>query len=110
MEATSPITSELGERESRCVEKAASSNSTTGQRGPSHEDVDTEAQIAQQPVDQEWKIGRQELYIILSLTVINMVIALDSSIIITALKVFVINCHIINKCLSLTCGLAYYVW
>ncbi|KAK8107082.1 uncharacterized protein PG998_009095 [Apiospora kogelbergensis] len=87
MEATSPITSELGERESRCVEKAASSNSTTGQRGPSHEDVvDTEAQNSQQPVAQEWKIGRQELYIILSLTVINMVVALDSSIIITALK------------------------
>ncbi|KAK7980158.1 GNAT family acetyltransferase [Apiospora arundinis] len=74
------------ERGNRCVEKAASSMSTTGQREPSQEEVDTEAQVAQQPSVPEWKIGKQELYIILSLTVINMVVALDSSIIITALK------------------------
>ncbi|KAK6844653.1 major facilitator superfamily transporter [Apiospora arundinis] len=74
------------ERGNRCVEKAASSMSTTGQREPSQEEVDTEAQVAQQPSVPEWKIGKQELYIILLLTVINMVVALDSSIIITALK------------------------
>ena len=89
MEAAPPNTSDAEERGSRCVEKAASSNSTTGQRESSHEGVDTEAQVAQQPAAPEWEIGRQELYIILSLTVINMVVALDSSIIITALKVSV---------------------
>ncbi|KAK8086279.1 Efflux pump FUS6 [Apiospora phragmitis] len=85
--AATPSTPEAEERASRSAEKAASSNSTTGPREPSHEaEVDTEAQVAQEPAVPEWQIGRQELHIILSLTVINMVVALDSSIIITALK------------------------
>ncbi|KAK6825652.1 major facilitator superfamily transporter [Apiospora arundinis] len=86
METAPRSTLDAEERGSRCAEKAASSVSTTRQREPSQEDVDTEAQVAQQPSAPEWKIGKQELYIILSLTVINMVVALDSSIIITALK------------------------
>ncbi|KAK8039713.1 Efflux pump FUS6 [Apiospora rasikravindrae] len=78
---------EAEERRSRSVEKASSESAAAGQREPSHEaEVDAEAQVAQTPTAPEWKIGRQELYIILSLTVINMVVALDSSIIITALK------------------------
>lgn len=85
-----PGTLDVEERGSHAVEKPASSKSTmTGQRDPSHEaEADVEAHAARpRSVDPEWKIGRQELYIILSLTVINMVVALDSSIIITALKV-----------------------
>lgn len=35
----------------------------------------------------DWKISRNELLIIVSLSIINMVVALDSSIIVTALKV-----------------------
>ncbi|KAK7920414.1 hypothetical protein PG985_008436 [Apiospora marii] len=70
-----PGVSDVEEHGSHAVEKPASSKSTTtGQRDPSHEaEADVEAHVAQPPaVDPEWKIGRQELYIILSLTVINM--------------------------------------
>ncbi|KAK8134748.1 Efflux pump FUS6 [Apiospora sp. TS-2023a] len=84
-----PDTSDTEKHGNHAVEKPASSKSTTtGQRDPSHEaEADAEAQVAHHaPADPEWKIGKQELYIILSLTVINMVVALDSSIIITALK------------------------
>ena len=35
----------------------------------------------------DWKISHNELLIIVSLSIINMVVALDSSIIVTALKV-----------------------
>lgn len=35
----------------------------------------------------DWRISRHELYIILSLTLINMVVALDASVIVTALNV-----------------------
>ncbi|KAK7948893.1 uncharacterized protein PG986_009779 [Apiospora aurea] len=90
MEPAPGTNSDAEERGSRSVEEKSSSESATaGARDPSHEvgaDVDSESQVAQPPAAPEWKIGRQELYIILSLTVINMVVALDSSIIITALK------------------------
>lgn len=49
--------------------------------------VPAEADEAQQENTQEWKISKHELYIILSLTVINMVVALDASVIVTALNV-----------------------
>ena len=45
----------------------------------------------------DWKISRNELLIIVSLSIINMVVALDSSIIVTALKVSIgIDCFTIG--------------
>ncbi|KAI0124958.1 major facilitator superfamily transporter [Xylariales sp. AK1849] len=40
---------------------------------------------------EDWKICRQELHIIVSLTIINMVVALDASVIVTALSSIIID-------------------
>ncbi|KAI1870009.1 uncharacterized protein JN550_005599 [Neoarthrinium moseri] len=46
----------------------------------------TEADEAQRLSAEEWKIPKHELFIILSLMIINMVVALDASVIVTALS------------------------
>ncbi|KAF3025717.1 hypothetical protein E8E14_014248 [Neopestalotiopsis sp. 37M] len=46
----------------------------------------TEVDEAQHDNIEDWKISKHELYIILSLTIINMVVALDASVIVTALN------------------------
>ncbi|KAK6069010.1 efflux pump antibiotic resistance [Seiridium cupressi] len=45
-----------------------------------------EADEAQREQTDDWKISKHQLYIILSLTIINMVVALDASVIVTALN------------------------
>ncbi|KAK9781112.1 putative Major facilitator superfamily (MFS) profile domain-containing protein [Seiridium cardinale] len=45
-----------------------------------------EADEAQRQQTDDWKISKHQLYIILSLTIINMVVALDASVIVTALN------------------------
>lgn len=54
---------------------------------PHKDGSETEVDEAQVGKKDEWRISRHELYIILSLTVINMVVALDASVIVTALNV-----------------------
>lgn len=72
-------------RESQSIEKQERSTNDSGPRA--------EADEAQHEHTEDWTISKHELYIILSLTIINMVVALDASVIVTALNVSIVSCH-----------------
>jgi hypothetical protein len=77
MDASGGVT-EIDERGSHSADKSASDV----ERGQNHETK----QKNEGPVE-DWKISTHQLYIILSLTVINLVVALDATVVVTALSV-----------------------
>lgn len=78
MEVSEGVT-ENGERGSDSAERSVS-NVEKGQGSAAE-------RTSERPNEEEWKISTHQLCIILSLTIVNLVVALDATVIVTALSV-----------------------